>query len=112
MFSRWYALPMSFGRNPHVAKAQAAEQKAELATDHLARERAYREAAHLWERAASREQPGKRKAEYESNAERLRAIADGTEPADEDGAAPAERGVSAPAAPARERGVESPRFLN
>lgn len=67
---------MSFGRNPHVAKAQAAEQKAELANDRLARERAYREAAHLWERAASREQPGKRKVEYEASAERLRALAD------------------------------------
>ena len=71
---------MSFGKNPHVAKAQLAEQKAELATDHHARERAYREAAHLWERAATREQPGKRRTEYEANAERLRSIADG-EPA-------------------------------
>lgn len=90
-------------------KPRAAEQKAELATDHLARERAYREAAHLWERAASREQPGKRKTEYEGHAERLRAIADGAEPVDEE--APAS---SRPASP-RERvapAIESPRFVN
>ncbi|MBN8614421.1 MAG: hypothetical protein J0L92_27720 [Deltaproteobacteria bacterium] len=73
---------MSFGKNPHVAKAQLAEQKAELANDHLARDRAYREAAHLWERAASREQPGKRRTEYEAHAERIRAIADGETPSD------------------------------
>ncbi|MBX7197388.1 MAG: hypothetical protein K1X94_35385 [Sandaracinaceae bacterium] len=85
---------MSFGKNPHVAKAQAAEQKAELATDHLARERAYREAAHLWERAATREQPGKRKTEYEANAERLRELADA--PAEVDASvAPLERARAA-----------------
>lgn len=89
---------MSFGRNPHVAKAQAAEQKAELATDHLARERAYREAAHLWERAATREQPGKRKTEYEGNAERLRALADEPAVTDEaDESAPLERARAAQA---------------
>jgi hypothetical protein len=100
---------MSFGRNPHVAKAQAAEQKAELASDHLARERAYREAAHLWERAAAREQPGKRKVEYEANAERLRAIADGAEPVDEEAPAPT-RSISP-----RERvvpAIEPPRLMN
>lgn len=96
---------MSFGRNPHVAKAQAAEQKAELATDHLARERAYREAAHLWERAASREQPGKRKTEYEGHAERLRAIADGESPADEEPAPIA-------STPRPAIAVEAPRFVN
>ncbi len=74
---------MSFGKNPHVAKAQLAEQKAELASDDHARERAYREAAHLWDRAATREQPGKRRTEYEANAERLRAIADGEPSSDE-----------------------------
>jgi hypothetical protein len=100
---------MSFGRNPHVAKAQAAEQKAELASDHLARERAYREAAHLWERAASREQPGKRKTEYEGHAERLRAIADGAEPVNEEAPAPSRAtSLRERAAPA----IEAPRFVN
>ena len=83
MFSHSYTGRMSFGKNPHVAKAQLAEQKAELANDHLARDRAYREAAHLWERAASREQPGKRRTEYEAHAERIRAIADGAPPSDD-----------------------------
>lgn len=99
-----YEGPMSFGRNPHVAKAQAAEQKADLAADHLARERAYREAAHLWERAASREQPGKRRVEYEGHAERLRGLADGGL-ADE----PTLDGGLAEARPAAESGA---RFMN
>lgn len=76
---------MSFGRNPHVAKAQAAEQKAADAPDDRSRALAYREAAHLWDRAADRESPGKRRAEYEGNATRARALADGDEaPQDED----------------------------
>jgi hypothetical protein len=74
---------MGFGRNPHVPKAQAAEQKAADAPDDAARARAYREAAHQWDRAAEREAPGKRRAEYERNAERNRALADGDAPADE-----------------------------
>ncbi len=68
---------MSFGKNPFVAKAQAAEQKAADATDAIARVSAYREAAHLWDRAAEREKPGKARKEYEDHAERNRALADG-----------------------------------
>lgn len=70
---------MSFGRNPHIVKAQAAEQKARDAGDDGARERHWREAAHLWERAVKGETDGKRRAEYAKNAERARAIADGGE---------------------------------
>lgn len=68
---------MSFGKNPHVAKAQAAEQKAEEAVDAPARELSLREAAHQWDRAAAREKPGKKRTEYEQNAERIRNQADG-----------------------------------
>lgn len=71
---------MSFGRNPHVPKAQAAEQKAADAPDDAARIRAHREAAHQWDRAAEREAPGKRRAEYEQNAIRNRDLADGAAP--------------------------------
>jgi hypothetical protein len=69
---------MSFGRNPHVPKAQAAEQKAADANDTMARAAAYRDAAHQWDRAAAKEKPGKLRTEYEANAERNRALADGT----------------------------------
>lgn len=68
---------MAFGRNPHVPKAQAAEQKAEDAPDDAARTRALREAAHQWDRAAEREPPGKRRQEYEGRASRNRDLADG-----------------------------------
>lgn len=68
---------MGFGKNPHVPKAQAAEQKALDAPDPPARARAYRDAAHQWDRAAEREAPGKRRAEYERNAARDRELADG-----------------------------------
>ena len=68
---------MSFGRNPHVAKALAAQQRAEEATDDHSRERAHREAAHEWDRAAGREKPGKQRDVYEANAARARALADG-----------------------------------
>lgn len=67
---------MSFGRNPHVAKAELAEQKAAAAGDRRARETAYREAAHLWDRAAEREKPGKVRAEYEAKAVTNRDSAD------------------------------------
>ena len=60
---------MGFGRNPHVAKAEAAEAKAQEATDVASETRAHLEAAHLWDRAAAREKDGKRRAEYEANAE-------------------------------------------
>jgi hypothetical protein len=75
---------MSFGQNPFVNKAQAAEQKASVAPDDAARARAHRNAAHQWDRAAAREPPGKRRDEYERNAARNRAQADGTDvPEDE-----------------------------
>ncbi len=66
---------MSFGRNPHVAKAEAAEQKANDARDDDTRRRAYHEAAHLWDRAAEREKPGKKRDEYQRNAENNRSLA-------------------------------------
>lgn len=66
---------MSFGRNPHVAKADAAELKAESATDDVAYEQAWREAAHQWERAAGREKDAKRSALYLEKAESARAAA-------------------------------------
>ncbi len=68
---------MSFGKNPYVAKAQAAELKASETADPAAQVRAYREAAHEWERAVGREPPGKRRVEYEETAARNRALADG-----------------------------------
>lgn len=67
---------MSFGRNMHVAKAEAAELKAQSARDASSSERAWREAGRLWERAAAREADPKRKQQYERNAERARASAD------------------------------------
>lgn len=80
--------PMSFGRNPYVPKALAAEQKAEADDDSHAAARHYLEAAHLWDRAASREKPGKQRSEYEQNATRDRELAQRgeAEPADEDDA--------------------------
>jgi hypothetical protein len=73
---------MGFGRNPHVPRAQAAEQKARDASDDASCARAYREAAHQWDRAAAREAPGKRRLEYERNAARNRELADGGGPAE------------------------------
>jgi len=67
---------MSFGRNVHVAKAEAAEQKAMSAKDATAYEHAWREAGRLWERAADRETDPKRKQQYATNAEQARATAD------------------------------------
>lgn len=74
---------MSFGKNPFVPKAEAAELKAADAIDDSTRVRAHRDAAHLWDRAAEREKPGKRRDEYAQNAQRNRGIADGELPADE-----------------------------
>lgn len=65
---------MGFGRNPYVAKAQTAEQKAEEAADETSRARLYREAAHEWDRAAEREKPGKARSEYEAHAVRTREL--------------------------------------
>jgi hypothetical protein len=67
---------MSFGRNPHVAKAEAAELKAKSARDSAAHEQAWREAARQWDRAADRETDDKRKAQYTERAELARANAD------------------------------------
>ena len=74
-------MPMSFGRNPHVAKAEAAELKAQTAKDASAYERAWREAGRLWERAAERETDAKRRTEYAAKADRARATADEPSPA-------------------------------
>jgi hypothetical protein len=71
---------MAFGRNPHVPRAQAAEQKANDAPDDASRARALREAAHQWDRAAEREPPGKRRLEYERSAARDRELAEGAAP--------------------------------
>ena len=71
---------MGFGRNPHVEKAEAAEQKAELARDTSAQEQAWREAGRQWERAAARETDKKRRALYEANAEKARTTADAPPP--------------------------------
>jgi len=68
---------MSFGRNPHVAKAEAAEQKAREARDDMAHAQAWREAARQWERAASREKSDKLRREYSEKADAARANADG-----------------------------------
>ncbi len=80
---------MSFGRNPHVAKAEAEELKAATAKDAKAMELAWREAARQWDRAADREKDGKRKTEYAAKAEAARANADGSEAPDEPTSEPA-----------------------
>jgi hypothetical protein len=67
---------MGFGRNPHVAKAEAEEQKAEAASDRSARELAWREAARQWDRATERETDDKRRQQYSVRAETARANAD------------------------------------
>ena len=71
-----YTEPMGFGRNPHVAKAEAAEERAQTAKDSSSYERAWREAGRLWERAAERETDAKRRTLYSANADRARATAD------------------------------------
>ena len=78
---------MSFGRNPHVAKAEAAEQKALCAKDELAREQAWREAARFWDRAAERETDAKRRQQYADKAEGARLSAE--RPEDDDAVEPA-----------------------
>jgi hypothetical protein len=64
---------MAFGKNPHVAKAQAAEQKAHDAADEPARQQAWLEAGRHWDRASEREKNASRKQEYTDNAEAARA---------------------------------------
>ena len=71
---------MSFGKNPHVAKAESAEQKARDARDDFAREQAWLEAARRWERAAERETDGKRKQLYAEKSEQARQQASSAEP--------------------------------
>jgi len=63
---------MGFGRNPHVAKAEATQAKAQEAKDVASVARAYLEAAHLWDRAAAKEKEGKRRVQCEANAEAAR----------------------------------------
>lgn len=75
---------MGFGRNPHVAKAEAEELKASEARDAKAAELAWREAARQWDRAAARETDSKFKDRYTANAEAARAKADGDAPAVEE----------------------------
>jgi hypothetical protein len=77
---------MSFGRNPHVAKAETAEQKAAFAKDAIACEQAWREAARQWERAAERETDEKRQREYTARAETARANAESPPVAEANGA--------------------------
>lgn len=91
---------MGFGRNPYVPKAQAAELKAEEASDETARARHYREAAHEWDRAASREKPGKARSEYEAHAVRTRELADAPE-----GVEPQAEEVEQPEQPGGARGL-------
>ena len=67
---------MSFGRNPHVSKAEAEELKAESAKDPRACELAWREAARQWDRAAERETDDKRRQQYDERATAARARAD------------------------------------
>ncbi len=67
---------MSFGRNPHPAKAEAAEQKARCARDSAAREQAWRDAARQWDRAADREKDDRRRQHYAGKAVAARACAD------------------------------------
>jgi hypothetical protein len=77
---------MSFGRNPHEAKALAAEQKALVAKDSTAREQAWRDAARQWDRAAERERDEKRRLLYTERAESARSSADHPELDGETGA--------------------------
>jgi hypothetical protein len=86
---------MSFGKNPHVAKAENAEQKAREARDEMAREQAWLEAARRWERAAERETDDKRRALYLQKCEDARARA--TQPAE----APSDAVESEPLEPSR-----------
>lgn len=67
---------MSFGKNPHVAKAEAAEQKAIDAQDASARTQGWLEAGRQWQRAAEREGDAARRARYHDRAAAARAAAD------------------------------------
>ena len=67
---------MSFGKNPHVAKAEAAEQRAIEAGDEASWRQAWLEAGQLWERAADRETDAKRRASYGAKSDAARAQLD------------------------------------
>jgi hypothetical protein len=67
---------MGFGKNPHVARAEAAEQKALSARDDAAREQGWLEAGRQWERAAGREKDARRRELYEQRAAAARANVD------------------------------------
>lgn len=95
---------MSFGRNPHVAKAQAAEQKAQLAKDNSARTLAWREAARQWERASERENSDAKKQDYAARAREARDQADGV--ANEDTANPAFAAPATQAEQDRQAGLD------
>lgn len=71
---------MGFGRNPHVAKAEAAEAKALAARDDAAYEQGWREAGRLWERASERESDARRRVQYAAKADAARAAADQPRP--------------------------------
>ena len=64
---------MAFGKNPHIAKAEAAEQKALVAEDSPAREQGWLEAGRQWERASERETDPKRRQLYADKAAAARA---------------------------------------
>jgi hypothetical protein len=67
---------MSFGKNPHIAKAEAAEQKALDALDAPAREQGWLEAGRQWERASEKEKDPKRRQLYADKAAAARAAAE------------------------------------
>ena len=67
---------MSFGKNPHIAKAEAAEAKALAAQDESARAQGWLEAGRQWERAAEREVDRKRREIYSEKAAAARAAAE------------------------------------
>jgi hypothetical protein len=86
---------MSFGRNPHEAKAEAAEQKARCAKDATAREQAWREAARQWDRAAERERDDKRRTQFTGKAEAARSSADNPQDAEQEVDEPSAAGAPA-----------------
>ena len=67
---------MGFGKNPHVAKAEAAEQKALDARDDSARAQGWLEAGRQWERAADRETDARRRQLYTDKAAAARVAAE------------------------------------
>jgi hypothetical protein len=103
---------MGFGRNPHVAKAEAAEQKAREATDDAAYELAWREAARFWERAAEREKDEKRRKQYAEKADSARASADEPRELSEVEEDPESRALEQEAEETRPMATFDPKLLN